>query len=331
MKRTKLLAVLASVTLVGGVLAGCGGSPDASSAGGSDLKTVRVAFTPGATTLPVHIAQTRGIFKKNGIDFKGTEGLDLPTWAAGLGKQWDVAMTTPGIFLKAAGKLDLVVVAGAQVTTKDSLAGNPLITRDPSIKDAVDLVGKRVGVATLTGSTANSIRYLVKKQGGDPDKVKLVQVPFDAAGNQLKAGQLDAVVSAIPFSVKILDDSKNKALFDVQDKALRDLAPNQDVMASILFTSKRSWAKQNPVVAAAYEKSLQEADEWINANKKEALAELSKWLGISLDILNKMPWPIPVEANITRASLQPSVDLFVAVGALSKDQAPDLSGRFPNE
>jgi ABC-type nitrate/sulfonate/bicarbonate transport system substrate-binding protein len=161
--------------------------------------------------------------------------------------------------------------------------------------------------------------------------VNLVQVPFEAAADQLKAGQLDAVVSAIPFSVTVLENPKNKALFDVQDKALRDLDPSQDVMASVMFTSQRSWAADNPEAAAAYEKSLDEADQWINANKDEALKEMSDWLGIDLEVLKKMPWPIPVKADITQANLKPSVDLFVAIGALKKADAPDLSDRFPNE
>jgi NitT/TauT family transport system substrate-binding protein len=328
-KISKQLALVASVVLLGGSLAACGDSDDSSGSDSSGRTTVRLAFTPGATTLPVHLAETRGIFEKNGLDVEITEGLDLPTWAAGLGKQWDIAMSTPGVYLTGANQLDLDLIASGQVTTADSLSANPLIVRGDSIKDTVDLVGRTVGVATLTGSTVNSIKYLVAKEGGDPDDVKFVQVPFPAAGDQLKAGQIDATVSSIPFNTVILADPENHALFDVVDKALRTVDPDQEVMASIVYMSNDKWAKDNLDAATAFEKSLDEAQKWMDANKEEALDELAKWLGMPRDVIAEMDWPIPVQAEITQDMMQPSLDLLLEVGAVTEADAPDLSERFP--
>jgi len=322
----KLLAVIASMLLVG-TLAACGGDDEA----GADGRTkIRLAFTPGATTLPVHLAITEGFFEKHGLEVEATEGLDLPTWMAGLDKQWDIAMETPGVYLAGAKQLDLVVLAGGQVTTGGSLAGNPLIVRDPSITDAGDLAGKRVAVATLTGSSPNAVKYLVEQAGEDPDSVELVQVPFESMGDQLKAGQVDAVVSSIPFSLTMLQHPENKALFDVQDTALRALAPDQEAMASIIYTSTRSWADEHPEEAVAFEAALQEAAEWMDDNKEAAVQELSEWLQIPMDVLETLPWPIPVQAHITQAEVQPNLDLFLATGALKEEDVPDLSDRFPN-
>ncbi|MEV8517213.1 ABC transporter substrate-binding protein [Dactylosporangium sp. NPDC051484] len=330
MKVTKLLAGIAGMLLVGG-LAACGDDKSASESGGagSELTKVRLAFTPGATTLQVHLALTKGIFKKHGLDVRATEGLDLPTWMAGLDKQWDVAMETPGVFVSGANKLDLVVLAGAQALLKDSLQGNPLITRDPSINNPIDLVGKRVGVATLTGSTPTSLNYLVTKAGGDFSKVKLVQVSFEQAGDQLKAGQLDAVVSNIPNADVMLKDPKNRVLWDPQHDALRMIAPAQDPFASILFTSTRKWSEANPKAAQAFQDALQEAGEWMDANEQDAKKELSSWLGTPSDVIAGVKWPLPVRARITPEMLQPVIDLYVAAGVLPKAEAPDLSNRFP--
>jgi NitT/TauT family transport system substrate-binding protein len=327
MKVTKLLAGVTGVLLMG-VLAACGGSSsDSSSAFGATK--VRLAFTPGATTLQVHLAEKNGFFKKHGLDVKVTEGLDLPTWMAGLDKQWDIAMETPGVFVSGVNKLDLVVLAGAQVTEEGSLRSNPLITRDASIKEPIDLVGKRVGVATLTGSTPTSLNYLVTEAGGDFSKVKLVQVSFDQAGAQLKAGQLDAVVSSLPFADVILKDPKNRALWDPQDRALRMLDPNQKIMASILFTSTRKWAEANPKAAQQFQDALQESGEWMDSHEAEAKKEMSAWLGTPAEVVDSVTWPLPVQARITPESLQPAIDLFVAAGVIPKSAAPDLSDRFP--
>jgi NitT/TauT family transport system substrate-binding protein len=328
-KVIKLLAGVASVILAGATLAGCG--DDSASAGNDNgLTKVRLAFTPGATTLQVHLAITRGIFEDHGLDVKETEGLDLPTWMAGLGKQWDVAMETPGVFVSGANQLDLVVLAGAQVTMADSLESNPLITRDASIEEPIDLVGKTVGVATLTGSTPTSLNHLVTQAGGDFSKVKLVQVGFDQMGDQLKAGAVDAVVSAIPFANVILQDPENRALWDPQDRALRLIAPDQDVMASILFTSKRAWAEENPEAAESFEAALEESTQWMDANEEEAKKELSAWLGAPEEVISTVKWPLPVRSHITPESLQPVIDLFVAAGVVPAADAPDISDRFPN-
>lgn len=330
MKVKKLLAGFVGVLLVG-TLGACGGSSDSSDsdASGAKLTKVRLAYAAGATTLQVHLAEKKGYFKKHGIDIESTVGLDLPTWMAGLDKQWDIAMETPGVFVSGATKLDLVVLAGAQITEEGSLASNPLITNDPDIKEPIDLVGKRVGVATLTGSTPTSLNYLVTEAGGDFKKVKLVQVAFDQAGAQLKAGQLDAVVSSIPFADVILQDPDNRALWDPQDRALRLIDPDQEIMASILFTSTRKWAKANPEVAKGFQDALEESGQWVNSHEDEAKKELVAWLKTPADVVDAVKWPLPFRARITPESLQPAIDLFVAAGVLPKSAAPDLTDRFP--
>lgn len=332
MKVSKLLTSFVGMILAGTVLAACGSdSGGAGDDSASGQTKVRLAFTPGATTLPVELALTKGYFKKRGLDVEDTQGLDLPTWMAGLDKQWDVAMETPGVFVSGADKLDLVVLAGGQVTTEGSLTGNPLITRDPDIKEPIDLVGKTVGVATITGSTPTALKYLVTEAGGDFDDVKLVQVGFDQQGDQLKAGAVDAVVSSSPFANVILNgDSEATALWDVQDRALRLIDPDQEVMASILYTSTRGWAEKNPEAAKAFQEALQEAADWMNANEDEAKSILAKWLGLPTDVVNTIDWPIPVQADITADNLQPVIDLFTKTGTVPEDAAPDLSDRFPN-
>ena len=334
MKPNKVLAAVLSTILAGSVLAACGDdSSDGGSAGSSTdgLTKVRLAFTPGASTLPVHVAIEKGLFEKHGLDVEATEGLELPSYTAGLDKQWDIAMATPGIWVAAANPLDLVVLAGGQAVKEGSLFGNPLIVRGDDIKTPEDLIGKRVGVPVLTGSTPSSLQYLVQQAGGKASDIELVQVPFDQTGDQLKAGQVDAASSSSPFSVSILADPQNHAIFDAQWEALHDIAPDLESIISIVYGSTRTFAAANPDAAKGFQDALQESQEWMEdpANSAEAKQMMSDWLGYPLDVVERVEWPMPIEARVTAEQLQPNIDLLVAVGVLSEADAPDLSDRFP--
>jgi len=141
---------------------------------------------------------------------------------------------------------------------------------------------------------------------------------------------VDAVVSSIPFSTVILQDPEATALWDVQDRALRLIDPDQEVMASILYTSTRNWAEKNPETAQGFHDALQEAAEWMDANEQEAKKALSDWLGLPAAVVATLEWPLPVQTDIKPENLQPVIDLFVETGTVPEDDAPDLSDRFPN-
>ena len=112
---------------------------------------LRVAFTPGHSTLAVHAALVNGYFKQNGLDVTLTEGQDLPTFIAALDKQYDISMTTAPIFLNAVAQgVPVKAVAGMQLTVSDPPT-NPLLTKNPAINSVKDLAGKTVGGPTLTG------------------------------------------------------------------------------------------------------------------------------------------------------------------------------------
>lgn len=328
------MASALALLLAAGSLSACsafssssGADSDSVSASDGGSTPVRLAFTPGSPTLQVHLAEKLGYFDDHDLDVTLTEGADLPTWAAGLDRQWDVAMTTSGIFVTGAAKFDLVAVAGAQVNREDVL-GNPLVTGDPSIKEPLDLQGKRIGVVTLTGTTPAALAHLVEKAGGDPDSLKLLQVPFGSQPDQLASGQVDAVVSATPYYSALLEDSANSAVFDVPDTALRDIAPDTDQTAFLLFTSSRTWADENPEAVTALQDSLQEAIDYMEDKPDDAKQALSDWLGIPVEVIEKAPWPPPTSATVTQEEVEPTLELYKARGLISDAEAPDLGDRF---
>ena len=64
----------------GPIVAGCGA--DTAEPTGQGVTRVRVALFPGGSTLPAHVAITKGICERNGLQIELTEGTDLPVFIA---------------------------------------------------------------------------------------------------------------------------------------------------------------------------------------------------------------------------------------------------------
>jgi len=322
-RRFGLVAAMVAAMLV---LGACGDDDDSGGGGGSadqnQVTKVRAAFTPGFGTLPMEIARQKGYFKANGLEVEFTEGLDLPAWTAALDKQFDIVMNLPSGILQAASRgTPLSVISGLQITDPEH-PNNVLVTDDPEIKSAADLDGKTVGVPTLTGSSAEATRYLVQEAGIDLDDVKFVQTPFDTMGDQLKAGRIDAAVSAIPFytaqkaaGLRILDDVIVQAVETATDGA-------SSRASTAAFISSPSYAQDNPEAVAAWRKSLQQGVDFIESNEAEARDILLAWLKLPPEVAQNAPLP-GLDVDITVADIEPFAEIGKAVGSLKT--VPDVN------
>lgn len=311
-------APLGALLLIGSMaVSACGSDEPSASEGG----TLRVAFTPGFGTLPVHLAVTEGIFEKNGLDVEVTEGLDLATYAGALDKQFDIVMTTAPIYLSAAEKLPLIAVAGAQVNVEDP-PNNVLVTKDPSIKSVADLAGKRVGVPTLTGAASVGLQYLIKQADVDLDDVKLVQVEFGQHFDQLEAGSIDAVVSAVPFFTPLLANDY-RIVVDTGYAAPMD-ATGAETNVNAFFIASEKFAEENGDVLEDFKKSISEGIESVSSDEPAARAELQKWLGMDAAIIEAAPIP-GYDVELTAEMFEPWVVILKDMGIIEGDvDAEDL-------
>ena len=73
-----------------------------------------------------------------------------------------------------------------------------------AIKSAKDLEGKKVAVNTLKNIGDTAVRESVRKAGGDPAKVKFVELPFDQMPAALdeRAGRRRLVVEPALATIK---------------------------------------------------------------------------------------------------------------------------------
>jgi NitT/TauT family transport system substrate-binding protein len=328
-----LIALLVAVVAAAVLVIGCGGDDDddggeavpeetaAETTVPEEPVTVRVAFTPGFGTLPVHLAQERGIFEEHGLDVQTTEGLELASWMAAVGRQWDIVMALPPLLFAATCEgAEVRVISNMQYTDEEH-PNNLLVTKDPSIQSIADLRGKRIGVPTLTGGSAESTLYLLQQEGISEDEVTLVEVPFPTAGDQMNAGRIDATVSAIPFytplegqGFRLLDDVLLEAGKAASDGAL-------DRVTTAFFVTTADYAEQNPEVIEGFRESLQEAIEFIEANESEARQAVQEWLELPPAIAESAPFPgLATELGVDE--LEPFLKISRSLGSVKCE--PDL-------
>jgi len=310
-----LISAVAAITMTAGVV-GCGSddSSSESASTGGGTPTVRVPFTAGFGTLPVHVADTQGFFKKNGLNVKLTEGLQLPTYIAALGRQYDIAMATPSGFLDAASKgLKVQAVSHVQIVD-DAHKNQVIVTKDP-ISSLTELKGKRIGVPTLTGASAQSLLYMAKAVGLSANDLKLVQTDYPNMADQLKAGRLDATMSAIPFYSGLQADGYTVGP-DLMVQAVTAASKGQTKAGiGALFAASPEYAAKNPDVIKKWRASLEEADQWIAANEAKARELVKTWLKVPDAVAKNAPLP-GFAVDITAKDIEPYKTIAESVGGL---------------
>ena len=302
-------------------LAGCGA--DTGEPTGQGVTPVRVALFPGGSTLPAHVAITKEIYERNGLQIELTEGTDLPVFMAALAKgQYDIVMSVPTLALVGAEKhLDIQIVAGLQRQSRER-PNAVWLTKDASIETLAQLKGKTIAVPSLTGIITDALVYLLERDGVERSEVKLVQTPFPTMGDQLQAGHVDAAIATIPFYTAIAARGFRAHEDVIVEAVSAASADTIDTAITSVWTSSGKFARDHPETIAAWRKSLTEAIEFLDANEAEARALMEAWLKIPANVIARSPLP-DWNVAITPQELAPYITISKAVGSTKTD--PDLN------
>jgi NitT/TauT family transport system substrate-binding protein len=142
------------------------------------------------------------------------------------------------------------------------------------IKSVKDLANKKVGVSAPGSSTDFFLKYLLSKNGVDPNSVGVIGVGLGAtAVAAMEQGQIDAAVMLDP-SVTVLA-SKNKDL-----KILSDTRSQKDTLAvfggeypgGALYT-KADWIAAHSKEVQAMTNAIIATLKWIHSHAPEEIAE----------------------------------------------------------
>jgi ABC-type nitrate/sulfonate/bicarbonate transport system substrate-binding protein len=262
MKKSKLFVLSLCMSLM---LAGCGSGKAATSddANGEEgvirYQVYRSHVNP--IDLAIDLGYLDGIRMEGVSDYKGgTESIQL----VGTGVV-DLGWSFNGALVKAHAKHVELVSVVSNYGSDDVTNISAFVLEDSDIREARDLIGKKVGVNILGAHMEFVIREYMMQAGltkKETDAVQLVTVPATSAEQALRAGQLDVVL--------LMGAAKDLAL---DRGGLRELFTDVDVIgrhftAGNYFFSKK-FVESKPDTVRKFVEAIAKTIEWSKTTPRE--------------------------------------------------------------
>ncbi|MFF6809924.1 ABC transporter substrate-binding protein [Streptomyces sp. NPDC012403] len=323
MRRRLLIGLTAASVLTAATACGSsdsGGSDEAGSSGGTT--TVTVGLIPIVDVAPLYLGQQKGFFSERGLklDFSSAQGgaAIVPGVVSGQFEFGFSNMTS----LMIARSNDVPVKAVANGIASTGEVGKDFealtVKGDSPIKSAKDLEGKTVAINTLKNINETAVRASVRKAGGDPDKVELVELAFDQMPAALDGGRIDAAMVVEPALATI----KSQGGREIASPMI-DIAP--ELTVAMYFTSVK-YARENPEVVKKFQEATAESLAYADSHPDEVREIVTTYTKIPADVLAKVTLPKwPAEPN--RAAIEELAELGERDGLFK--QTPDLDELLP--
>jgi len=325
MRRRMLGLAVAVMTLAGA--AGCGssdsGSGGASSAGGGGKTTrVTVGVIPIVDVAPLYLGQKKGFFAERGIELKTVTAQGGAAIIPGVVSgqfQFGFSNTTSLMLAQTKGVPVKSVVNGAASNGKVGADVTAvLVKKDSPVKSAKDLAGRTVAVNTLQNIGDTTVRESVRKAGGDPTKVKFVEIPFDQMPAALDGGRVDAAWMGEPAQTVAKAQGAR-----VVASPFAETDPKLTV--ATWFTSAKI-TQQDPALVKNFTDAMTQSLEYATAHPDEARQILTTYTKIGGDVLSGLilpAWPPQVDT----ASLEKLAALGEGDGIFG-GKKPDIQALF---
>jgi len=305
--RRHLAALLLAISL----LAACGSETGTQSQPGQPDK-VTVGVIPILDVAPIYLGMEKGFFEKRDIDLelKQAEG-GAAIVPAVVSNQYQFGFSNViSLLLAHSEGLPIKVVSNGNNSTGvdgEDFAGL-MVKADSPISSPKDLEGKTVAANTLENIVDTSVRASVRKDGGDPTKVKFAALPFPEQPAALAAGRVDAVFVVEPFQQAVLAAGGRKIA-----SSYVDAAPN---LAVALYFTSEQLRSENPDLVKRFTEAMAESLSYADSHPDEARQIIGTYTKIAPDVIEKVTlpkWP----AEINRDSIDALADLALEDGLLT--------------
>ncbi|MGH3251027.1 MAG: ABC transporter substrate-binding protein [Trebonia sp.] len=309
--------VFATTALVTGLAAcGSGSSSQASSNSGS-LTTVTVGALDIASSVPLQIAEDKGLFKAEGLDVKvqivansnattpallaGTLDFTSENWAG----MYLQEMSSPKLGLKvitdnfqATDKIAaLVVPKGSTITSAKQLAGK---------KIALPGLGLSIGPLSVdTILNSYGIKSTATNSGYQP-----VAVPFPSMPAALAEGKVDAAWVTEPF-VTIAEEAGAHVLAYTYSGTLKNFPIGP-------WATTESFAEKNPEAVKKFTAAITKAQQMAASDPALVRAEEPIWIKTLKPAIANVMAQGTYDSTVSLTTLQRVADVMENIGFLPK-------------
>jgi NitT/TauT family transport system substrate-binding protein len=278
------------------------GAEPAGSAAPTKLTVAAIAIVDVA---PLYLGKAKGFFTEQNLDLtvQNTQGgaQSVPGVVSG---QYQIAFANVISLLLASAKgLPLKVIAAGNFSTgKPEDFGGILVPAKSPVKAMRDLEGKTLSVNQINNIGGVTVRAAMRKAGGDPDKIKFIEIPFPEMPAALGQSRVDAAWVVEPFLTVARSQGAT-----VLDWNFADTAPT--LMIAAYFTT-RDYAQNNPDVVKRFTAAMNKSLTYAADHPDEARGILLTYTKIEKPIADKLNLPLWTP-QINRDSISALADLMV--------------------
>ncbi|MFE9169069.1 ABC transporter substrate-binding protein [Streptomyces kebangsaanensis] len=322
--RRLLSGLTAGTLLFAAAACGSSGGSDAPNASESSGKvtTVEVGVIPILDVAPLYLGQKKGFYEQHGLKLAMTTAQGGAAIVPGVVSgqfQFGFSNMTSLMIAQTGGVPVRAVVNGVNSTgVQGKDFGAVVVRKDSPITSAKELEGKKVALNTLKNINETAVRESVRKAGGDPDKVHMVELAFDQMPAALDQGRIDAAMVVEPALATVLSQGGREIA-----SSLVDVAENLTV--AMYFTSAQ-YEKQHPDVVEKFREATAQSLAYADDHPDEVRQIVTTYTRIPADVLARTTFPKwPAEPN--RASIEALAELGEQDGLFKK--APDLDALLP--
>jgi NitT/TauT family transport system substrate-binding protein len=236
-----------------------------------DNVTITVDTLPISNGLPLDLGIAKGFFDKQGITIKKSvlqSGNDIVLALANNNGDIGYLGYVPMMIARTSG-IPFTLVAASEVegTSVDDNWQNILVKGSSSIRTPADLAGKTIAVNALKGVGEVVIKAALKKDGVDPNSIKLLPLPFPSMRAALSNGQVDAIWTPEPFLSQALTLDGARIVM-APGPTLGNFFPNGG------YGALQSWVTKNSALAAKFRTAINESLTYAQAHPDEIRALL---------------------------------------------------------
>lgn len=274
MKKRKIIASIAALTFVIGMMTGCGTKETK-----SDISEINLTYVKAPLNVPSIIQKQDDLFGKefssDNIAVNFYEITSGPDQTAALASgELDIlhALGGTSALIAASNGVDLKIIN----TYSRSPKGFMILTNNDEIVSAKDLVGKKV--AGPKGTILHQVLIAaLNKEGYSIDDVEFINMGIPEAAVALEDGSVDAALIAGPTAYKAVKNGS------------KVVANGEGLVDGIIVTAvSGEFAEEHPDIIERFIKVENETLEYIDNNFDEAMEKVAEEVGLTVDEVKEM-------------------------------------------